>query len=143
MNALGVLVLLAGPLLGVAWFISEFKGNRTTRIILGILAIVTLTTVAFIAASILNQLNYNAWYGFATKGLVDQTIEGIESGKTESVLRELRRFQSEYQPTYENRANYVPLAEETAKRMKDAPPPDADDGGPESKGLKETGNTGP
>lgn len=111
--------MLVGPVLAVAWFISEFKGSTRLRLTLGILAIITLTIVGCLATLIINQLNYNAWYGFATKELVDQTIEGIESNRTDIVLSELKRFQSEYHPTYENRAQYVPLVEETTKRMKE------------------------
>jgi len=118
MNLLGILILLVGPLLGIAWLVLEFRGSRPQRIMVGLLALVTLTAVASLATLIINQLNYNAWYGFATKGLVDETIRGIEAGRTEMVLRELKSFQQEYQPTYENRARYVPLAEQVTERMK-------------------------
>ena len=64
------------------------------------------------------MFNANAWYGTATKNLIDSTIEGIEKGKSEKVLTELRRLQQQYQPTYENRARYDVLVEETVERMK-------------------------
>lgn len=118
MNLLGFIILLAGPALGIAWIILEFKGSRTLRITCGILALIMLTVVTWFATYVVNQLKYNAWYGFATKGLVDETIRGIEAGKSEMVLRELKVFQSEYHPTYENRANYKPLAEQVTERMK-------------------------
>ena len=122
MNPLGILILLAGPLLGIAWLILEFKGSRPQRITCGILALVTLTAVASLATLIINQLNYNAWYGFATKGLIDETIRAIEAGHSDMVIQELKAFQAEYHPTYENRAKYVPLAETTTERMKNGNP---------------------
>ena len=122
MNLFGILVLLAGPALGIAWFVLEFKGSRAQRLTCGILALITLTGVTWFATYVSNQLSYNAQYGFATKGLIDETIRGIEAGKTEMVLRELRMFQTEYHPTYENRANYVPLAQHTVERMKTGNP---------------------
>lgn len=118
MNLLGILILLAGPLLGIAWLILEFKGSRPQRITCGILALVTLVAVASLTTLIINQLNYNAWYGFATKGLINETIRGIEAGHSDMVIQELKTFQVEYHPTYENRAKYVPLAERTTERMK-------------------------
>jgi hypothetical protein len=118
MNLLGILILLAGPALGIAWLIFEFKGSRAQRITCGILALIMLTVVTWFATYVINQLNYNAWYGSATKGMIDETIRGIEAGKSEMVLRELKVFQSEYHPTYENRARYQPLAEQATERMK-------------------------
>jgi hypothetical protein len=126
MNLLGIIILLAGPALGIAWIILEFKGSRAQRLTCGILALVTLTVVTWFATHVINQLNYNAWYGSATKGMIDETIRGIEAGKSEMVLRELKAFQSDYHPTYENRASYRPLAEQAAERMKKANPQQAE-----------------
>jgi hypothetical protein len=117
MNLLGIVILLVGPALGIVWLILEFRGSRGQRITFGVLALITLTAVASLATLIINQLSYNAWYGFATKELVDETIRGVEAGKSELVLQELKRFQAEYHPTYENRAKYVSLVEETTARL--------------------------
>jgi len=131
MNLLGMLVLISGPLLGIAWLILEFKGNRFWRITCGLFSLILLTASASLATTIIDRLDYNAWYGFATKELIDETIRGIEAGKSEMVLQELKTFQAEYQPTYENRAKYVTIAGQTADRLKKAnPQPDASDGVP-------------
>lgn len=119
MSVLGILILVTGPILAIAWIYSEFNGSKRLRLTLGILVIIVFTAVSSLVTLIINQLNYNAWYGFATKELVDQIIKGLEANKTDSVLLELKRFQSEYYPTYENRAKYVPLAKGTAERIKD------------------------
>ena len=122
MNMLGALILLAGPILGVLWLVLEFKGTRRQRITCGLFALITLATVAALAAMIFCQLDYNSSYGVATRGLIDEVIRGIESGKTDATLRELKRFQDQYRPTYENRANYVPLAQDAIERMKEGSP---------------------
>ena len=118
MNLLTFLVILAGPLLAAAWIVSEFKGGRPVRLTLGVLAMIIMVTVTWLATLMVNQLNYNAWYGFATKELIDETIKGIESNNTTMVLTELKRFQASYHPTYENRAKFLPLVGETVERMK-------------------------
>ncbi|MCO5044378.1 MAG: hypothetical protein J5I99_03350 [Verrucomicrobia bacterium] len=122
MNPLGILILIAGPLLGIAWLVLEFKGTRPQRMTCGILALVTMTAVASLATLIINQLNYNAWYGFATKELIDETIRGIEAGHSDTVIQALKAFQAEYHPTYENRAKFKPLAETTTQRIKNGNP---------------------
>jgi hypothetical protein len=118
MNLLGILVLLAGPILVIAWLVSEFKASRKIRISLGIAAIAVFTLVVFFATLIINQMEYNVWYGYATKELISETIKGLESGKSDKVINELKRFQDEYHPNYENRARYRPLVEQTVERMK-------------------------
>jgi hypothetical protein len=122
MNLTGILVVLAGPLLAVVWIVSEFKAGRSLRLTLGLLAVIIMIVVTWFATLVINQLNYNSSYGFATKELIDQTITGIESNNTAAVLSELKRFQADYHPTYENRANYVPLVEQTVERMKSSNP---------------------
>ena len=124
MNLLGMLILLAGPLLGIAWVVLEFNGSgQGKRVVCGLLAMITLTVVAVFATRIFTQFGYNQWYGCATKELVNETIRGIEAGKSDMVLRELKTLQDAYQPTYENRAKYVPLVEQAVKQMKTENPP--------------------
>ena len=118
MNLIGILILLAGPALGIAWVILEFNGSRAQRLTCGILALIMLTVVTWFATYALTQMSFNMTYGFGTKGLIDETIRGIETGKGEMVLRELKAFQDKYHPTYENRSRYVPLVKEATERMK-------------------------
>jgi hypothetical protein len=118
MNLLGILIVLAGPSLAVAWIVSEFKGGRKLRLTFGILAMISMTVVTWFSTLVINQFNYNSWYGHATKDLVDETVRGIESNRTPEILKELKQFQADYQPTYENRAKYAPLVEQTVARMK-------------------------
>jgi len=72
--------------------------------------------VAYIVGH-LSQLNYNAWYGGASKELVDTTITQIEDGNIDRVMSVLRRLNLDYQPTYENRAHYNELVYEAVAQM--------------------------
>ena len=103
----------------IAWLISEFKSTRRTRVILGILAILSATGVAAIVG-LLQRLNYNAWYGFASKDLIDTTVVHLEAGETDSVLRELKQLQGKFSPTYEGRAHYNELVDATVQDMKES-----------------------
>ena len=110
-------ILLAVIGLPVAWLIAEFKLKRPVRITLGVLAILCSFGVAAIIG-MLSELNYNAWYGSATKDLIDTTVNQIEDGQLDRVMTILRSLNRQYHPTYENRANYRELVEDATARMK-------------------------
>jgi len=100
----------------IAWLASEFQDRRWVRIIAGIAAISMSFLVATGVGS-LERLNSNAWYGGASKNLIDTTIEELERGETERLLEELKILQERFQPTYENRARYDTLIEEFISRL--------------------------
>ena len=79
----------------------------------------------------LSRFNYNAWYGGASKDLIDTAVTEIEDGNIDRVVSVLRGLNLNYQPTYENRAHYDELVNEAVSQMKghdalqpkwDAPP---------------------
>ena len=113
-----VLIVVAITIaLPVAWFVSEFRGGRGVRLTLGCLAILCGFGVAFIVGS-LERFNSNAWFGHASKQLVDATVSELEAGHTNQILRTFRQLQSAYQPTYENRARYDKLVEQAVAEMR-------------------------
>lgn len=112
-----VLVVLLVVGLPIGWLASEFHAGRRLRITLGVLSILMCFGVAWIAGS-LTMFNANAWFGGASKSLIDSTLEELEAGNVTLVVEELRRLQEQYAPTYENRARYDRLVEETVQRMK-------------------------
>lgn len=71
-----VIVLLIVIALPVVWLASEFGDRRALRITLGIAAIVSAMGVAYLVGH-LSRWNYNAWYGGASKDLVDTTVTQI------------------------------------------------------------------
>jgi hypothetical protein len=74
--------------------------------------------MAFLAGS-LERFNSNAWYGFASKKLIDATITELEAGNKDRVLQSLKVLQNKYSPTYENRARYDELVEEAVAQMQE------------------------
>lgn len=118
MNGLGWAILLVAIMLPIAWLVSEFQPRRWVRVTLGIMAIAVSCGVTFLATAILTRFDYNSSYGFSTKALIDTTITEIETGRTEAVVAELKQLQSEFHPTYEYKARYDELVEQTVVRMK-------------------------
>lgn len=112
-------VFIVIAILPVAWLYSEFQSRIWLRILLGVLSLAASYGVFYIAAGF-ERWNYNAWYGEATHNLVTAEIEAIEAGRPDVVKIELKRFQSEFHATYETRANYDQLAEQTAERIRAA-----------------------
>ena len=110
------LIILLTIALPIAWIVSEFQDRRWIRITTGCAALAVSFLVAAGVGS-LEHLNANAWYGGASKNLIDTTVEEIERGDTEQLLRELKILQDQFQPTYENRARYDKLIEEFMSRL--------------------------
>ncbi len=117
MKPLGLLraILLLG--IPIAWFVAEFKGGRLLRVTLGCFAILLCFAVAGLVGRA-ESFNSNAWFGAASKNLIDTTIAELEAGNRDGVLRSLKTLQQEYAPTYENRAGYDVLIEQTVAQMR-------------------------
>ncbi len=103
--------------LPIGWLIAEFNSSRRQRITLGLLSIFCGYVVAA-GVGITTKLNYNAWFGFATKDLISTTIEQVEEGQHDRVLTVLRDLDRQYHPTYESRANYLELVKDATARMR-------------------------
>ena len=113
-----VMVLLIVLALPATWLVSEFRSHsRRVRCTLGILAILSSFGVAWLTAQ-LTRLNYNAWYGFSSKGLIDVIVEKLDDGQTEVLRTELKSLQTEFHPTYENKAHYNELVDAVVKKIK-------------------------
>ena len=117
MNGLGILLILLLIVLPAAWLVAEFKAGRPVRIVLGVLVLGLVALLAYGLGQMLTAFNHNAWFGGATKDLVETSIEQIEDGHSERVLRAWRALSAQYQPTYENRAGYKALVEGATKAM--------------------------
>ncbi len=103
--------------LPIGWLASEFGKSRSLRIALGLMAIASAMGVAYVVGH-LWRWNYNAWYGTASKDLIDATVTQIEDGNIDRVMSVLRRLKLDYHPTYENRAHYDELVSEAVAQMK-------------------------
>ena len=110
-------VLIIIVVLPIAWLISECKSDkRSVRCTLGIFAILSCLGVVWITSQFL-RLSYNAWYGSAAKSLIDASVERLDAGDSQTVLRELSGLQQTFRPIYENKAHFDKLAAQTAKKI--------------------------
>ncbi|HEY4310003.1 MAG TPA: hypothetical protein VGN12_11170 [Pirellulales bacterium] len=103
-------------LLPIVWVLSEFQARLWLRLLLGGCTIFASYGVFYIVGE-LERLKYNSWYGLATQGLIHAEIEALDADQGALLAAELKRLQIEFDPTYENRADYDRLAAETAKRI--------------------------
>ena len=119
MNISIILVLIAVLILSILWFITELKTTNTLlRRSLGILAILSSFGLAGTSAKIV-RLNYNAWYGLASKRLIDSVVEELENNEIKTLLKEMKSLQQDFKPTYESKAHYDALVNEAVKRIKE------------------------
>lgn len=114
MVAMMLLLVVALP---VAWFLSEFQSRRWLRIVLGVTAILMSFGVAAMVGW-MERFSANAWYGQASKQLVESVLLEVEQDNIQGLARELKWLADRFQPTYENRAHYAELVEEFAKNVK-------------------------
>lgn len=121
MNGLSILLIFLLVALPAAWLLAEFKADRPVRIALGVLALGMVVFLAYGLGKVLTTFNHNAWFGGATKQLVETSIAQIEDGHSERVLKAWRALDAQYQPTYENRAGYKELVDGATKAMKADP----------------------
>jgi hypothetical protein len=114
------LILLFVVALPIAWLISEFYDNRTTRITLGICAIAMSFGVAWIVGS-LYRLQSNIYFSEATKDLIQNTIVELENDNADNVLTQLRTLRDEFRPTYETRDDYDVLVDRYIHSISESP----------------------
>jgi hypothetical protein len=113
-----LLILLLMAALVVGWFASEFQDRRWLRLLLGGSALMLVGGGTFLATFLVEHFNANASYDLASGDLIDATVLGVEEGRTDEVLAELKRLRGRFHPTYENRAGYDRLVEEYVARLK-------------------------
>ena len=110
------LALLIG--LPIGWLASEFSKYRALRIVLGILALCTVAFCTWTTNALLTHIQYNQMYGFATRDLIDASLEQIDKGHTDRVQKAWRGIKGKYLPDYESRANYDVLVTEAVEAMR-------------------------
>jgi hypothetical protein len=112
-----ILLLTITAALPIAWLVAEFKARPGIRRTLGIVTILWSFGVASLVG-LLQNFNANVYFTGASKDLLSASVEQLKAGKTEAVIREWSRADSEFQPTYENRARYRQIVDQTIEGMK-------------------------
>jgi hypothetical protein len=115
MDPIGIVLLFFAVL---AAFIAgtAFAQKKSARIV-SALAAFGWACLMFVAASWAESLNHNIWYSSAASKMLKACIGGIEQGRQEAVLTEMRRMTNELKVTYEHRGNFKELAERAAASL--------------------------
>ena len=113
------LILMVVVSLGIvtAWVVGEVTARPLLRRCAAV-GFLVIAVLAGVGAGSLHLFNYNAWYGAATKLLIDESITQIEAGNLERVTVSWKGLREEYAPTYENRARYDELVKAAVAAMK-------------------------
>jgi hypothetical protein len=103
--------------LPVSWGIAEFKAKPAVRRVIGLMALLWSFAVAsFVGA--LQQLGADTFFSQASKDLLTASVEQLEAGRTEAVLREWSRADGAYRPSYEDREYYRWIVDRAIEGMK-------------------------
>ena len=112
-----IIFLLVTAALPIAWLIADCRSSAKVRRTLGVIAILwSFAVAAFVGA--LQQINANSYFTFASKDLLEASVENLRAGRTEEVIRVLSRANEEFHPTYENRARYREIVDQAIEEMK-------------------------
>ena len=112
-------IILLFSIFPIAWLISEFKTEkRWLRILLGILTPISCVIITWNIADIGTRFNYNAWYGNASKKLLDTVVGALESEESDLVLRELKVMQEQFRPSA-YRSDFDRLVTELLEKLDD------------------------
>jgi hypothetical protein len=122
LGAIIVAMMIAVP---IAWVVSESRGGRRLRNTMRILASIVMAAWIWGLSSWLTSINNNAWYGNATRDLIRTSIQQIEDGRLDRVLKIWRGLDQQYRPNYENRGRYDELVKEATARMRGEVPIEA------------------
>ena len=102
------MVLLIAPVLAIAagWVFADLRAMPRMRRVLG--AAMVLMLVASVAYQrIAERFSANAYFTSAAQKLMDESIQGLENGRQDAVLREWRRARQKFGATYENRGAFA------------------------------------
>jgi hypothetical protein len=100
---MAIYLIIIALVLPTIWLVAEIKGKVVVRRIFGALTIVSACLIGW-GVGMLQQLNYNAWYGHASKKLLEGIAASLPPDLPER--RALEEGAQKFQPTYENRAHY-------------------------------------
>ncbi len=115
-----LVVILFFLILAVFISVAAFSRRKSVRISSAIL-VFAWACLMFVAARAVESFNHNAWYSSAASEMLKACIVGIEQGREEVVLGEMKKMSSELEVTYENRGNFKELAEQMTENLKVEP----------------------
>jgi len=102
------------------WQATAGQGMRWKRVSIRVTVILACVAVAYAVdgvPALLQQLEDNMFFSDASSRLIKTTIDELQAGNTDHVIRVLRSLDLQYWPTYENRANYDVLVNDAVDRM--------------------------
>ena len=115
---MGNLILIATILLPIGWFAADVWGSPLMRRCVGMIALLVTPTVAFLLGSMIESFNSTAEFSFASKDLIDCSLQQMQVGRNDVVLREWKLLNEEYEASYENRGRYREVIDGAIQRMK-------------------------
>jgi hypothetical protein len=126
MHPVLIIILFFGILAVLIW-VAAFSQRKSVRISSAILAF-GWACLMFIAARWVESLNHNAWYSSAASEMLKACIGGLEQGREEVVLGEMKKMSDQLEVTYENRGNFRELAEQMTENLNIEPVVDSNRG---------------
>lgn len=111
-----VIVIFFFLVLAVLIAVAAVSQRKSVRLSSAVLAF-GWACLMFFAARGVESFNQNAWYSGAASEMLKACIVGLEQGRDEVVLGEMKKMSDELEVTYENRGNFKELAEQMVENL--------------------------
>jgi hypothetical protein len=112
-----VFIILAWSLLLVAFLKQTAFAEKKSARLIGAFATFGWTCIAVAVGFVLIRLSHNSWYNLSASRMMNAYIHGLEQGRHEEVLEEMRSMAKDLQVTYESRGNFAELANRAASNL--------------------------
>ena len=113
---MALFIIILALVLPLGWLIAEIKGKVVARRIFGALTIVSACLIGW-GVGMLQQLNYNAWYGHASKKLLEGVATSLPSDSPERKV--LEEAAQKFRPTYQDGDRYDLLVDSILESIPD------------------------
>jgi hypothetical protein len=106
----------------ISWLVLEKTAGAAWRIAAGLITMALVSFSVWCVTYIGMVFNYNAYYGSATRDLIESSLAALERDDEETVRKVFRGLRDQYHPTYEHNARYAEQVAEAARHLRGEEP---------------------
>ncbi len=109
--------LIPALVLAAAWWIAELRAKAMIRRVLGVL-LVALLVINITYVRDLERFSANSDFTSAGKDLLETSLQHLQQGRSDAVIREWSKANDRFGATYENRGGFVEVVKDAVDGMR-------------------------
>lgn len=109
--------LIPALVLAAAWWIAELRAKPVIRRVLGVLLVALLVVnITYVRGS--ERLSANHYFTSAAEDLLAVSLQQLQEGRSDAVVREWARARARFGATYETRGGFAEVVREAVDGMR-------------------------